>query len=90
MHGGAQTGKTPLMVAARAGKEAIVAALLDAGAKTGMKDASGKTALDYARQKKRNYIVEVLQVRRAASSFLSTRTPRVTPSPHHCRECRAW
>ena len=57
-----QTGKTPLMVAARAGKEAIAAALLDAGAKASLQDASGKTALDYARLKKRHYIVELLQV----------------------------
>ncbi len=38
-------------------------ALLAAGAKVKLADSAGKTALDYARAKKRHYLVEALTVR---------------------------
>ena len=58
-----QTGKTPLIVATRAGQEEVAVALLAAGAKVKLADSAGKTALDYARAKKRHYLVEALTVR---------------------------
>jgi ankyrin repeat protein len=44
-----QEGKTALMSAAETGQDRVVAHLLDRGADPAIKDAAGKTALDYAR-----------------------------------------
>jgi tetratricopeptide (TPR) repeat protein len=56
-----KNGITPLMIAAFMGKEAAVKALLARGADVNLKDNSGKTALTYAREKKFDNIVSLLQ-----------------------------
>jgi hypothetical protein len=54
-------GITPLMLAAALGKEESVKALLARGADVNAKDKSGNTAIDYARAKKQDRIVSLLQ-----------------------------
>ncbi len=54
---------TALMWAAGFGKTATVKALLDAGARTDLKDNRGKTALDMAREGKFDDTVKLLEGR---------------------------
>lgn len=53
----------PLIVAARRGDEAIVLALLDAGADMTLADNTGRTALQWARALRHEKIVALLEVR---------------------------
>ena len=54
-------GVTPLIIAAAAGHTATVDALLKAGADPTLKDAKGKTALEWAQQRKKQKAAELLQ-----------------------------
>jgi ankyrin repeat protein len=49
------------MYAAAGGKTAVVEELLKAGARQDLKDAKGRSALDWARQFKREDIIKMLQ-----------------------------
>ncbi len=51
---------TPLMSAAKGGHIEIVKLLLDKGADPSTRDTSGKTALDYAIEKKNDAVVQLL------------------------------
>ena len=53
--------KTPLMEAAQSGNTALVQALLEKKADLTLKDAQGKTALDFAREYDRRKIVSLLK-----------------------------
>ena len=53
------SGRTPLMIASFGGKEAAVRELLKGNPNLDLK-AFGKTALDYARQRKHQSIVDLL------------------------------
>ena len=53
----------PLIVAARRGDEAIVLALLDAGADMTLADNTGRTALQWARALRHEKIVALLEAR---------------------------
>jgi ankyrin repeat protein len=50
-----------LIYAAADGKTEVVDELLKAGARRDLKDAKGRTALDWARQSKREDIIKMLQ-----------------------------
>ena len=53
-------GETPLILASYNGKEAAVRELLKGNPNLDLKDISGKTALDYARQENHQSIVNLL------------------------------
>ena len=61
VEGGPGEGASPLHVAALGGHVEVVTRLLQAGADKAMKDKSGKTALDIARDKKHPAVVAFLQ-----------------------------
>jgi ankyrin repeat protein len=54
-------GWTPLHFAAREGRADAVAVLLDHGADINAKTASGATALQYASERRRDEVVELLR-----------------------------
>lgn len=60
-NGDSLKGLTPLMVAVFQGHETVVKLLLSKGANLNLKDASGKTALDYAKKANDQEIVQLLE-----------------------------
>ena len=54
------SGRTPLMIASFGGKEAAVRELLKGNPNLDLKDINGKTALDWAREKNHQSIVDLL------------------------------
>lgn len=61
-------GLTPLMMAAREGQEAVVAVLLEAGAKTSLKSAEGMSAADFADRMDKPHIVKAITSHRPAGN----------------------